>query len=59
MYPSILKLLLHFSSCRVIGTFPGFETITGIHIKVNFQAFSYLRNKTKFFDTVKYKQNRK
>ena len=39
------------------GTYPGFETITRIHINVNFQAFTHLRNKTRFFYKVKYKQN--
>ena len=55
----VLRLLPDFSSCRVFGTYPGFETITGIHINVNFQVFSHLRNKTRFFDKVKYKQNKK
>ena len=33
-----LKQLPDFSSCHVFGTYPGFETITGIHnhINVNF-----------------------
>ena len=44
---------------RSLGTYPDFETITAIHINVNFQAFTHLRNKTRFFDKVKYKQNRK
>ena len=39
-------------------TYPGFETITRIHINVNFQAFTHLRNKTRFFDKVKYKQKK-
>ena len=29
-------------SCRVFGTYPGFETITGIHINVNFQVLTHL-----------------
>ena len=33
----ILKQLPDFSSCRVFGTYPGFETITRIYINVNFQ----------------------
>ena len=35
----VLRQLPEFSSCRVFGTYPGFETITGIHINVNFQVF--------------------
>ena len=54
-----LKQLPDFSSCHVFGTYPGFETITGIQINVNFQAFRHLRNKTRCFDKVKYQQNRK
>ena len=46
-------------SCRVFITYPGFETITRIHINVNFLAFTHLRNKTRIFDKVKLKQNRK
>ena len=38
----ILKQLPDFSSCRVFGTYPGFETISGIHINVNFQVFMLL-----------------
>ena len=53
----ILKQLPDFSSYRVFGTYPGFKTITGIHINVNFQVFTHLRNKTRLFDKVKYKQN--
>ena len=49
----ILKQLLDFCSCRVFGTYPGFETITGIHINVNFQAFPHLRNKKRFYNKVK------
>ena len=52
----ILKHLPDFSSCRVFGTYPGFETINGIHINVNFQAFTHLRNKTACFEKVKYKK---
>ena len=37
----------------------GYEKNTGIHINVNFQAFTHFRNKTRCFDKVKYKQNRK
>ena len=55
----ILKQLPHYSSCRVFGTYPVFETNTRIHIHVNFQTFSHIRNKARFFDNVKYKQNRK
>ena len=55
----ILKQLPDFSSCRDFGTYPGFETITGIHINVNFPVYTHLRNKARFFDKVKYKQNRK
>ena len=56
----ILKQLPDLSSsCRVFGTYPGFETITGIHINVIFQAFPHLRNKKRFIDKVKYKKNRK
>ena len=56
----ILKQLPHFISCRVFGTYSGFETINRIHINVNFQAFQHLSNLSKrFFDKVKYKQNRK
>ena len=55
----ILKQLPHFISCRVFGTYSGFETINRIHINVNFQAFQHLSNETRFFDKVKYKQNRK
>ena len=36
-----------------------FETITRTRINFNFQAFTHLRNKARFFDEVKYKQNRK
>ena len=36
----ILKQLPDFSSCRVFGTYPGFATINGFHINVNFQAFT-------------------
>ena len=39
-YFPILKQLPDFSSCHVFGTYPGFETITGIHINVNFQTFT-------------------
>ena len=52
-----MKQLPNYSSCRVLGTYPGFETITRIHINVKFQAFAHLRIKTRFFDKVKYKQN--
>ena len=45
----ILKQLLQFSSCQVFGTYSGFGTITRIHINVNFQAFTHLRKKTRFF----------
>ena len=38
------------------GTYPGFETIANIHINVNFQAFTHLRNKTRCFDKVKSKR---
>ena len=58
-YNFCLNIVPDLSSCRDFGTYPGFETITGIHINVNFQAFTHLRNKTRFFDKVKYKQNRK
>ena len=34
----ILRQLADFSSCRVFGTYPGFEMITGIHINVSFLA---------------------
>ena len=51
----ILKQLPYFSSSRVFGTNPGFETITRIHINVNFQTFTHLRNKTRFFDKTKRK----
>ena len=34
----ILKQLPDFTSCRVFGTYLGFETITRIHINVNFPA---------------------
>ena len=44
----ILKQLPHFSSCRVFGTYPDFETITRIHINVSFHEFTHLRNKTRF-----------
>ena len=54
---TILEQLPDFSSCRVFRTYPGFETITDIRINVNFQAFTHLRNKTRLFDMVKYKQN--
>ena len=37
----ILKQLPNFSLCRVFGTYPGFETITCIHINV---ILMYLRN---------------
>ena len=57
-YITILKQLPNYSSCRVLGTYPGFETITRIHINVKFQAFAHLRINTRFFDKVKYK-NRK
>ena len=57
-YITILKQLPHFSSCRVFGTYPGFETITRIHINVKFQAFAHLRIKTRFFDKVKYKKQK-
>ena len=57
-YISILKQLPHFSSFLVFGTYPKFETITRVHVNVNFQAFNQLRNKPIFFDKVKYKQNR-
>ena len=40
----ILKQLPHFSSCRVFGTYLGFETITRFQINVNFQAFTHVRN---------------
>jgi len=53
----ILKQLPDFSSCRDFGTYPGFETITGIHINVNFQAFMHLRNKARFFDEALRNQN--
>ena len=42
----VLKQLPHFCSCHVFETYPGFETITRIHINVNFPAFTHLRNKT-------------
>ena len=50
----VLRQLLEFISMSTFKRIypPGFETITWIHINVNFQA---LRNKTRFFDTVKYK----
>ena len=47
---SILKQLLHFSSCHVFEIYPGFETITRIHINVNVQVFMHLRSKTRYFD---------
>ena len=37
IYTPILKQLPDFSSCRVFETYPGFETINGIHINANFQ----------------------
>ena len=43
-------------SFLVFKTYSGFETITRIH---NLQAFTHLRNKTRFFDKGKLKQNRK
>jgi len=43
--------------CRVFGTYSGFMGITRIHINVKFHAFSHLRNKTRFFERVKYNQN--
>ena len=43
-----LKPLPHFSSCRVFETYPDFETITRIHINVNFQDFTHFRHKTGF-----------
>ena len=55
----ILKQLPDFSSCCVFETYPGFETITGIHINVNFQVITHLRHKTRFCDKDKYKQHRK
>ena len=55
----ILKQLPHSSSCRVFETYPWFETITRIHTNVNDQIFMHFRLKTRFFDTVLYKQNRK
>ena len=55
----ILNQLPDFSSCRVFGTYPGFEAITGIHINLNFPVFTQLHIKTRFFDKVKYKQNGK
>ena len=55
----ILKQLPHFITCRVFEKYPRVETITRIHINVNIKAFAHLRNKTRFFDKVKYKQNRK
>ena len=54
-----LKQIPHFSSCRVFETYPGFETITRIHINVNFQVFKHLRHKTRFFDKIKYTQKGK
>ncbi len=45
--------MLHF------GTYPAFEPITRIHIDVNFQEFTHVRNKPSFFKKVKYKQNKK
>ena len=56
---SIFEHILNLNHCRVFGTYPGFETITRIHIYVNFQAFTHLCHKTRFFEKVKYKQNRK
>ena len=48
------------TAARVMSRFrnisAGFETITGIYINVNFQVFTH---KTRYFDKVKYKQNRK
>ena len=44
-----IPILIHlpdFSSCRVFGTYSGYEKKTGIHINVNFQAFTHFRNKT-------------
>ena len=55
----IFRQIPDFTSCRVFETYPGFEIITGIHINVNFQVFTHLRNKTRLFDKVKCKQNRK
>ena len=47
----ILKQLPDFSSCRVFGTYPGFETITGIHSNVN---LLHLRTYVTKKDKVKY-----
>ena len=47
----ILKQLPHFN----YGIYPGFETITRTRINFNFQAFTHLRSKARFFDKVKYK----
>jgi len=57
-YILVLRQLLDFSSCRIFGTYPGFETITGIHINVNFQVFTHLWNKTRFYDKVKYNKSK-
>ena len=42
------------------NSYAGFQTITRKNNNVYFQAFTlHLRNKTRFFDKVKYKQNLK
>ena len=48
IFEYILKQLQHFSSCLVFGTYPGFETITRIHINVNFQTFTHFSQKIRF-----------
>ena len=50
-YPYFETITTFQLKCRVFGV----ETITRIYINVNFQA---LRNKTIFFDKVKYKESR-
>ena len=35
-----------------------FDTNTRIHININSQEFTHLRNKTRLFEKVKYEQNR-
>ena len=53
-YPYFETFTADFSSSCVFGTYRGFETINGIHINVDFQVFTHLWNKTRFFDKVKY-----
>jgi len=51
-------ICIHKRNSKNFCSYPGFETITRIHINVNFQVFAHFRNKPGFFDKVKYKQNR-